>query len=71
MSGATVRLEGRSLKAEAKQLVAFSGAVQQQLDLFGDGHPQVIHLCKQYLHCFVVVLVYLTMAVVAVAVAGW
>ena len=40
MSAASVRLGGRNLKADAKQLVAFSGAVQQQMDLFGDGHPQ-------------------------------
>ena len=28
------------LSDEAKQLLGFSGAVQQQMDLYGDGHPQ-------------------------------
>lgn len=40
LSGISVDLGGRDLSAEAKKLLTFSGAVQQQMDLFGDGHPQ-------------------------------
>jgi tetratricopeptide (TPR) repeat protein len=40
MSGLVLNFGGRDLKSEAKKLVAFSDAVQQQLGLFGDGHPQ-------------------------------
>jgi tetratricopeptide (TPR) repeat protein len=40
MSGISVDLAGRDLKAEAARLLAYSGAVQQQMDQFGHGHPQ-------------------------------
>jgi tetratricopeptide (TPR) repeat protein len=40
MSGISVNMENRDLKAEATQLVAFASSVQQQMDMFGDGQPQ-------------------------------
>ena len=40
MSALTPSWDEHNLKAEAKQLLGFSGAVQQQMDLYGDGHPQ-------------------------------
>lgn len=40
LSGIRVDMGGRDLKAEATKLLSFSSAVQQQMDLFGDGHPQ-------------------------------